>query len=82
MKILKLRFLNLNSLYGSTPRLKIISKSTNEIMSRKTWKCFAELTFEVKSGIYTCHWSQHRAHKSPDGNLLDSKHEISENESG
>ncbi len=122
MKILKLRFLNLNSLYGeweidftspeyvsngifaitgatgagkstildaiclalygSTPRLNIISKSTNEIMSRKTGECFAEVTFRVNTGLYTCHWSQHRARKSSDGKLSDSKHEISDTNTG
>lgn len=70
------------ALYGSTPRLDTISKSTNEIMSRQTGECFAEVIFRVKSGRYRCHWSQHRSRKKYDGKLSDSKHEISDVETG
>jgi len=66
------------ALYGRTPRLKSISKSGNEIMSRQTGECFAEATFETGAGIFRCHWSQHKARKKADGNLTDSKHEISD----
>ncbi|MCK5847730.1 MAG: AAA family ATPase [Caldisericia bacterium] len=65
------------ALYGRTPRLKSISKSSNEIMSRQTGECFAEVTFETLSGKYLCHWSQRRAQKKPNGKLQESKHEIS-----
>ncbi|MCF6247650.1 MAG: AAA family ATPase [Desulfobacula sp.] len=64
------------ALYGRTPRLKVISKSTNEIMSRQTGECFAEVTFETLKGQFRCHWSQRRAGKKPNGNLQDAKHEI------
>ncbi len=70
------------ALYGETPRLGRITKSTNEIMSRGTGECYAEVTFASQAGIYRCHWSQHRARKKPDGRLAESKHEISEAESG
>ncbi len=66
------------ALYGRTPRLKVISKSNNEIMSRQTGECFAEVTFETLQGQFKCHWSQRRARKKPDGNLIDAKHEISD----
>ncbi|QEN04649.1 chromosome segregation protein SMC [Thiospirochaeta perfilievii] len=66
------------ALYGATPRLGLISKSSNEIMSRKTGECFSEVTFKVNDGIYTCFWGQHRARKSPNGRLADAKHEISD----
>jgi len=33
------------ALYGMTPRLKKVVKSSNEIMSRKTAECFAEVVF-------------------------------------
>lgn len=122
MKILKLRFENLNSLYGkweidftapefesnsifaltgptgagkstildaiclslyaATPRLGKITKSANEIMSRNTGECFAETTFESSKGKFTCYFYQHRARKKPEGNLLDSKHEISDAKTG
>ena len=51
------------ALYGRTPRLNKITKSGNEIMSRQTGDCFAEVTFETQAGRYRCHWSQHRATK-------------------
>ena len=31
------------ALYGRTPRLKLVSKSTNEIMTRHTGECWAEV---------------------------------------
>ncbi|OQY39229.1 MAG: hypothetical protein B6229_04355, partial [Spirochaetaceae bacterium 4572_7] len=65
------------ALYGETPRLKTLSKSTNEIMSRGQGECYAEVTFQSQSGTFRCHWSQHRARKSHTGRLADSKHEIS-----
>ena len=64
------------ALYGSTPRLKKVTKSGNEIMSRQSGECFAEVTFETGKGRYRCHWSQRRAHKKPDGELQQAKHEI------
>ena len=66
------------ALYGRTPRLKTISKSTNEIMSRQTAECYAEITFESQNNIYRCHWSQTRSQKKADGALQNSKHEISD----
>ncbi len=65
------------AIYGRTPRLKSINKSSNEIMSRQTGECYAEVVFETQTGKYRAHWSQHRARKKADGNLADSKHEIS-----
>ncbi|MCK5540051.1 MAG: AAA family ATPase [Deltaproteobacteria bacterium] len=66
------------ALYGRTPRLKSITKNSNEIMSRQTGECFAEVTFATQAGKFICHWSQHRARKKPDGKLSDSKHEIAD----
>ncbi len=122
MKILQLRFLNLNSLlgewqldltdpafgnegifaitgptgagkstildaiclalYGRTPRLSKITKSSNEIMSRHSGECFAEITFETPAGQFRCHWSQHRARKKASGDLQSPKHEIADARSG
>jgi len=64
------------ALYGRTPRLAKINKTTNEIMSRQTWECSAEVVFESKAGTFRCQWVQRRAHKSPEGNLQDQRHEI------
>ncbi|MGC1401800.1 MAG: AAA family ATPase [Thermodesulfobacteriota bacterium] len=66
------------ALYGNTPRLGKVTKSSNEIMSRQTGECFAEVTFETGKGRYRCHWSQHRARKRPDGELQQARHEIAD----
>lgn len=70
------------ALYGRTPRLGKVSSGDNEIMSRQTGECFAEVTFEAASGRYRCHWSQHRARKKPDGELQQPKQEIAHADSG
>ena len=49
------------ALYGRTPRLNRINRNGNEIMSRQTGECFAEVVFETQTGRYRCYWSQHRA---------------------
>ena len=69
------------ALYGSTPRLNKVTKGGNEIMSRQTGECFAEVTFETGKGRYRCHWSQHRARKKPDGELQQARHEIADADS-
>jgi len=66
------------ALYGATPRLGKISKNNNDIMSRQTGECYAEVLFAAQDGQYRCHWSQHRARKKASGKLADSKHEISD----
>ncbi len=65
------------ALYGRTPRLKNISKSTNEIMSRQTGICFAEVVFESHEGTFRAFWSQRRAREKADGALQNPEHEIS-----
>ncbi|WP_127957931.1 AAA family ATPase [Serratia microhaemolytica] len=70
------------ALYGRTPRLHKVSKSSNEIISRQRGECFAEVTFETQSGSYRCHWSQRRARNKANGELQPPKHEISDAESG
>lgn len=69
------------ALYGRTPRLSRVTRSGNEIMSRHTGECFAEVTFETQSGRYRCHWSQHRSRKRPDAELQAPKHEIADADS-
>ncbi|MGI6469297.1 MAG: SbcC/MukB-like Walker B domain-containing protein [Syntrophomonadaceae bacterium] len=70
------------ALYGYTPRLNRITKNNNEIMSRLTGDCFAEVCFETQSGRYRCQWSQHRARNKADGALQPYKHELSYADSG
>ena len=64
------------ALYGQTPRLATISKSTNEIMTRQTGDCFAEVVFSTGKGRYRSHWSQRRARNNPDGALQQAKQEL------
>lgn len=66
------------ALYGETPRLGKITAKNNEIISRKTADCYAEVTFSTSTGSYRCYWSQSRARKKFDGALQDAKHEIAD----
>ena len=70
------------ALYGRTPRLSRVTRSGNEIMSRQTGECFAEVIFETTAGRFRCHWSQWRARKKPDGELQMPKQEIANADSG
>jgi len=70
------------ALYGRTPRLKSITKSGNEIMSRQTGECFAEVVFETQGKEFKCHWSQQKAYRKADGRLGGSRHEISDAKTG
>ena len=70
------------ALYGATPRLGKITKSGNEIMSRQTGECYAEVLFESQAGHFRCHWEQRRARKRADGNLQDQEHQIVDADTG
>jgi DNA repair protein SbcC/Rad50 len=70
------------ALYGQTPRLGRITQSENEIMSRQTGECFAEVEFETAKGRFRCHWGQHRSRKQSAGQLQQPRHEIVEAVSG
>lgn len=64
------------ALYGATPRLGKITKASNELMSRHSGICFAEVEFSTTKGAFRCHWSQHRSRNKPKGELQQPKHEI------
>lgn len=70
------------ALYGRTPRQDRVNASQNEVMSRQTGECFAEVVFETPQGRWCCHWSQHRSRKKADGALQQPRHEVSEADSG
>ncbi|KXF82557.1 AAA family ATPase [Enterovibrio coralii] len=57
------------ALYHQTPRLGLISTSSNEIMTRGMAECSAEVEFEVKGHPYRAFWSMRRSRGKADGNL-------------
>ena len=70
------------ALYGSTPRLGKITKSGNEIMSRQTGECYAEVLFESQAGRFRCHWEQRKSRKKADGALQEQEHQLIDADTG
>jgi DNA repair protein SbcC/Rad50 len=63
------------ALYHQTPRLKT-SPTSNELMTRNSSECLAEVEFEVAGTGYRAFWSQRRARGQSDGNLQPAKTEL------
>ena len=63
------------ALYHETPRLSI-SKKQNQLMTRDTSHCLAEVEFEVKGKGYRAFWSQKRSRNKVEGNLLEPTAEL------
>ncbi|PWR72477.1 AAA family ATPase [Methanospirillum stamsii] len=70
------------ALYGRTPRLGKVTKTSNQIMSRHTGECSAEVVFESQKGRFICNWNQRRARNKPEGELQSPQHEICRADSG
>ena len=70
------------ALYHQTPRLGPISTSNNDIMTRGTAECLAEVEFDIKGKAYRAFWSMRRARGKVDGNLQSADVELAEVESG
>jgi exonuclease SbcC len=70
------------ALYHQTPRLGMLSASSNDIMTRGCSECLAEVEFDIKGTAYRAFWSMRRARGKPDGKLQSADVELAEVASG
>ncbi|KMT64002.1 AAA family ATPase [Catenovulum maritimum] len=65
------------ALYHQTPRL-VVSQSSNELMTRHTAECMAEVEFSVKGKEYRAKWQQRRSRGNSKGKLQAPKAELAQ----
>ena len=65
------------ALYGQTPRLDSINASSNELMSKHTGECYAELEYQIGQDRYLSKWFQRCSRSKPGEKLQAVKREIS-----
>lgn len=70
------------ALYHQTPRLGQITTSSNEIMTRGSAECSAEVQFEVKGLAYRAFWSMRRSRGRADGNLQQAEVQLAQVSTG
>ncbi len=61
------------ALYGQTPRVAVTSNA-NDVMTRTTGECFAQVVFSNEKGRFLCHWEQNRAKGKAEGKLQNIQH--------
>ncbi|MDR0621790.1 MAG: AAA family ATPase, partial [Deltaproteobacteria bacterium] len=66
------------ALYARTPRLEAVNKSDNEIITRRTPDCKAEVIFRTQAGRYLAQWTQKRGYGKIDGKLQNASHTLAE----
>ena len=66
------------ALYHQTPRLSSVGGASNDLITRHTADCLAEVEFEVQGTTYRAFWSQRRARDKVDGALQSPKVELAQ----
>ncbi|MDR6679179.1 AAA family ATPase [Pseudomonas oryzihabitans] len=64
------------ALYHRTPRMSKVGGESNELMTRHTGDCLAEVEFAVRGERYRAFWSQRRARDQANGALQPPKVEL------
>ena len=68
------------SLYGRTPRLDTISKSSSEIINRASADCYAQTTFSCEKGKFRATFEQHFSNRN--GTLQPPSFDLADAETG